>query len=329
MRIAVVYEITDNPLFSTAGQPQDDRLTEFAQPCEVNDLLRLIQDAGYDTEVVDGPAELLRRATEIRRHCGIVFNKSIGFRGLERKIHVPAICQLFDIPFIGSSAYAMTAARHKFHTNCLLRGLGLPVPGTRLYEKHGNVDLESIRPPYIVKPNHESDAIGISTDAVVNSPAAARARARWVVDKFEQPAIIEEFIPGEEWKVAVIGNGTDTTAVGCVGVMRDGVPIVGSLQTRDDVVGNTLSYYQPTRTELVHQAGEYAVKIHTFLGLLDYSRCDFRLSLDETLVCMEVSTHPELRANSSFGAAARLTLGSAREVVRKIIAVACARYQLA
>ena len=328
MRIAVVYEITDNPLFSGTDDPQCDRLTEFAQPGEVNDLLCLIQDAGYDTEVVDGPRDLLRRATDIRSQCSIVFNKSIGFRGLERKIHVPAICQLFDIPFIGSSAYAMTAARHKFHTNCLLRGMGFPVPDAALYDKHGDVGCKSITPPLIVKPNHESDAIGISADAVVNSLEAAQERARWVVNRFKQPAIVEEFISGEEWKVAIIGNGPEASAVGCVGVMRDGVPIVGSLQTRDDVVHNRLTYYHPTRADLVKKASNYAVAIHTFLGLRDYSRCDFRLSRDEDLVCMEVSTHPELGASSSYSTAARLTFGSDCKTLRKIIAAASARYQL-
>ncbi len=327
-KLAVVYEISRNPLFDSTADRAEDRLTEFAQPTEINDLLRVLEQLGHQTIVVDGPIDLLNRADTIRSTCDFVFNKSIGFSGLERKIHVPAICQLFDLNLLGSSAYAMTLARHKYHTNRLLAGFGLPVPKAVLWQVGESVNVAGFRSPLIVKPNHESDAIGISNESIVETIDDALDRAKWVYTKYRQPAVIEEFIPGEEWKIPVIGNGPDAVAVGCVGVMRDGSPIIDSLQTREDLLSSRLNYYEVPGSDTSELAKSMAVLIHRALGLHDYSRCDFRLRRDGSPVCMEVSTHPGIDLASSFVAAALQQIDGHAAVVQAIIAAAERRFAL-
>ena len=328
MSVAIVYEVSGNPLFCDSAESYEDRLTEFASPSEVNQIIELLHSRGIATEVVDGPMGLLERASEIKQRGHRVFNKSIGFKGLERKVHVPAICQLFSIPMIGSSAYAMTLARHKFHTNRILCGLGAPVPEARLWTRSDEPEIDDLHFPVIVKPNQESDAVGIDSGAVLGDKALIVSRARWVVDTFEQPAVIEEYIPGEEWKIAVLGNSGTTRVVGAVGVSRNGIPIENSIQSRTDVIEDRLDYYPAQMSPALTIAKNWAVTIHRMLGLRDYSRIDFRLDEKSNPVCMEVSTHPELMRNSSFTLAALQTFPRPEDVLQAIIDAAEDRFSV-
>jgi len=302
--IGVVYEITGNPLFGAEPDATHGRLAEFANPTEVNLLVRSLKDMGFGIEIIDGPNSLINNVDAVKRTCDLVFNKSIGFYGLERKILVPAICQLYELPFVGTSAYPMTLARHKFHTNRLIHGLSINVPKAALFNKDDSVDL------------------------VCTNARLAKDRAEWVVREFSQAAIIEEFIGGEEWKVPAIGNDKDAQGVGVVGVMRNGRPIVGSLQTRSDVVGDLLDYYTPDDARQKARALELAVRVHNVMGLRDYSRTDFRIGDNDVLYCMEVSTHPEISVDSSFIRAAQQTLADYEAILNAIINAACRRYDI-
>ena len=325
-RIAIVYEISQNPLFESVGESNADRLTEFAQPSEIDSIVSTLKDLGHSIGVIDGPFDLLQRAEDVRAEFDLVFNKSLGFKGIERKIHVPSICLLYGIPMLGSSAYSMTLARHKFHTNRLLAGLGYRVPGAVLMTGQNPPCLESLRLPLIVKPNQESDAVGISTDSVVNGHIEAIARARWIVKTFNQPAIIEEFIGGEEWKIPVLGNLEMAQAMGNVGVMRNGEPILGSLQTRQDLLERRLRHYAVPDNEASAEAKSLAEAVHRDLGLADYSRCDFRLDDEGQVYCLEVSTHPELNRHSSFIAGASIGGQSYSEILESIVRTALLRH---
>ena len=281
--LGIIFEMSDNPLFNDESNKLDDRLSEFANPSEINGLIRSFKEIGSNVKVIDGPQGLLNNIASLKPRCDLFFNKSIGFRGLERKISVPAICQLYNLPLLGTSAYAMTLARHKFHTNRLLNGLSILVPRAAIFDRDRKADLSSLRFPVIVKPNHESDAVGISENSVCKNKKDALERAEWVTEKYAQDAIIEEFISGEEWKVSVIGNNESTYSPGIVGVMREGKAIIGSLQTRNDVISHSLDYYKPKKSQHKQQAINIATYVHKAMGLLDYSRTDFRIGEDGLL----------------------------------------------
>lgn len=326
--LGLVYEITENPLFGSSKESFFDRLTEFSNPSEINRLARSLRELGFSIVVIDGPKGLIADASNIKDQCDLLFNKSIGFRGLERKIAVPAICQLYNLPFIGSSAYAMTLARHKFHSNRLIHGLSVKVPNAVFVSPREVIDLSSLSFPVIVKPNHESDAIGIDQTSICVNSVSATKKIEWIHQQFSQGAVVEEYIRGEEWKIPVIGNSSNAKALGCVGVMRNGEPIIDSLQTREDVLCDTLSYYEPNKTALVDKAKNISVWLHNKFQLSDYSRFDFRLGENESLNCMEVSTHPDISADSSFITAALQSLPNYNTIVQSIVDAAFIRYGL-
>lgn len=325
--VALVYEITNNPHFDPRLRAAGESISTLVRPGEIDRLIGAFKANGHTVTVVDGPAELLSRAPELATSARYIFNKSVGFAGLERKVVVPAVCYVHGLRLVGSGAYAMTLARHKYHTNRLLAGAGYRVPAAALWAADADsVRLRSLSYPAIVKPNQESECLGISADSVVGNEQEAVRQARKIVSAFDQPAIIEEFIPGEELKVPVIGNGVAAKGFGCVGVMKGGQPITGSLQTRDDLLADRISYYDVPVSAFIEKIQVVATAIHGLLGLHDYSRVDFRLDAHGEPVCMEVSTHPDLTEDCSFVRACSRTVGDYDRVVNVILDAADKRF---
>lgn len=328
MKIGIVYEITGNPYFGDVPVEFSEKISEFVYPSEINDICKSLEALDYDYEIIDGPQGLLS-SIEKGNLCDLYFNKSIGFKGLERKIAVPAISLLYNLPIIGSNAYTMTLARHKYHTNKILKGMGFIVPEAWYIFQSEDIP-DNLCFPVILKPNEESDSLGISEKSVYTSTTGMKEHIEYLLDTFNQPVIIEEFIEGEEWKMSVIGNDKDTHTYGGVNSLKKGKLMIGTLQTREDIMENNLSYIDLDHNEKFEEARLIAEAIHNNLGLNDYSRCDFRL-MNDKLYCMEVSTHPFLSNSdkySSFVKAAKQELICYNNIIKTLIQVSCKRNKL-
>jgi D-alanine-D-alanine ligase len=326
--IGIIYEITGNPYFGDPTIEYSEKISEYVYPSEINDICKALASLNYHSEIIDGPKGLLSDIQNGKK-CDLYFNKSIGFKGLERKIGVPAIALLYNLPIIGSNAYTMTLCRHKFHTNRLLSGMGFKVPDAYYVSNLHEIPIIQSY-PVIVKPNEESDSLGISEKSVCFNICDVTNNISNLLNIFRQPIVIEEYISGEEWKVAVIGNNQTTHAYGGVNSLKNGNTMRGTLQTRDDILKNNLSYTDLPRNKYYSEALRIAESIHNLLGLNDYSRCDFRLK-NNKLYCMEISTHPFISNSmtySSFVKAAQQELPSYESVISQIINSACKRYNL-
>ena len=328
--IGLIYEITGNPYFGiNENEDFNNKISEYVYPSEINDICVAIENLGFDYKIIDGPKGLLKDIQNGIK-CDLYFNKSIGFKGLERKIAVPAISQLYKLPIIGSNAYAMTLARHKYHTNRLLNGMGFNVPYSILIKNINSIPEIKLF-PVIVKPNEESDSLGITDKSICFNMNDVRENVILLFNIFKQPIIVEQFISGEEWKIAVIGNNEDTHSFGGVNSLKNGNTMKGTLQTRNDILNNALTYSTINNCKLYTEALAVAEQVHNLLGLNDYSRCDFRIGENNELYCMEVSTHPFLVnsiKDSSFVYAAIQQLHDYNLIIKKIIDVAKIRNNL-
>jgi len=118
------------------------------------------------------------------------------------------LADIFDrrqIPYIGPNALTMRQLINKTWTHRILDKNKIAVP------RHHQVDvgegIPDIKYPAFVKPSCESRSIGISDESVVHTRKALKARVRYIHENFEQPALIEDYLPGEEYTVLMIGNG--------------------------------------------------------------------------------------------------------------------------
>jgi D-alanine-D-alanine ligase len=323
--VALAYERTGNPYF----EEQDAKTSlsksqcELVGPAEVAALDAILLAQGYDTRHVDGAADFLERFREFASGATIVFNRCRGFAGPERKALIPIVCHQASIPIVGSSGYTMTLARNKFHTNRLLGSLGFRVPACELFAPDTDYKTQSSG-KRIVKANYESGAIGIHERSVASSTASIADAVARVHATLRQAAVVEEYIPGAELKVAVIGTGRGARALGCVSALKNNAPMTYTFQTREDLLEGRIRFSPATDAD-ADDAMRSAVAIHRAIGCRDYSRIDFRLDTDHQAVCIEVTTTPDLSPESSFVTAAAQSRGSHEATILSILEAALER----
>ena len=120
-------------------------------------------------------------------------------------VWVADVLDELGIPYIGPSARTMKALIEKFDTHEILASHGVRVPRHLLCPPSDSTEVDFF--PAFVKPNGESRSVGISEKSVAETPAALAAQVEFIRRELGQAALVEEYLPGKEYTVMVIGNG--------------------------------------------------------------------------------------------------------------------------
>jgi D-alanine-D-alanine ligase len=154
----------------------------------------------------------------------------------------------------------------------------------------------------IVKPNDEGSSKGIRDDAVVSDPAEAVTRSRWLRARYGCPVLAEEFLPGAEVTVGIIGNGAGAEVLGIMEIAptSDEPKFVYSLDVKRDW-RRRVHYYVPPRLPATVLAAleRLALMAYRLLGCRDIARMDFRLDAAGDPRFIECNPQPGLDPDNS------------------------------
>jgi len=139
----------------------------------------------------------------------IVFNIAEGLRGPSREAQVPAMLEFLDIPYTGSDPLTLAVCLDKARAKEILSYHSVPTPTFLIIEDPNDIGSLTFSLPAIVKPNHEGSSKGVINASVVRTQEELRAQVRNVLETYNEPALVEQFLPGREFTVAMIGNGDD------------------------------------------------------------------------------------------------------------------------
>jgi D-alanine-D-alanine ligase len=277
-----------------------DRDSEALAGWEEDELVAGLRDAGHHVFRIPGAQALLEGLDRLRSRCEIVFNRSVGFGGLEGKTQAAAILEAAGIPYVGSPTESLLLTRHKFWAKGIVEKHGLPTPPCVLWDGEASSDLRAIPYPAIVKPVAESSSIGIDATSVAGDPEAAEERARRIAARYGQPALIETFVRGLDVEVPVLVDEAPQ-ALGCVALTCESGLVQGDLFLGSDAVYRNGYGFGDLPEGLDRQrVEEAALRAARILGIRDYGRLDFRVTPDGTPWFIEASTHPHLQKHSSF-----------------------------
>jgi len=270
----------------------------------------------------------------------IVFNIAEGFHGVSREAHVPAICEFFGIPYSGSDPFTLTLCLDKARTKETLTFHGIPTPKFAVVEKIE--DLEAFgRPlslPLFVKPLHEGSSKGITDSNLCWDRAHLLRQTEFLLENYDQPVIVEEYLPGKEFTCAVLGNGDAASVLPIVGMNFESLP-KGALPIYGfdakfvwDRPENPLDIFQcPARLTRELQASIERVTLDAFrvLGCRDWARIDVRLDAVGVPNVLEVNPLPGILPdpadNSCLPKAARAAGISYDELIQNCLKYAAAR----
>ena len=200
-----------------------------------------------------------------------------------------------SIPYIGPNAITMKQLIQKNLTHEILRRNDVSVPYNYTVDMGENIPDSPY--PVFVKPNCESRSVGISDDSVANTPDELEKAIHYVHSEFEQPALIEEYLPGEEHTVLMLSNGASQEFLPAIVYLDPSYyhkyPIL-----RSDLRGGLVKMHRPESRQAESVAlAKQAVKA---LNCLDHVRIDMRVGADDQLKIIEVNGIPGLKPQKSW-----------------------------
>ncbi len=210
------------------------------------------------------------------------------------------VADVFDrmgIPYIGSDSQAMKDMIDKYATHTILALAGVAVPAH--HRLRSGDDLSDVAFPAFVKPLCESRSVGINDNSVVRTSAELSRQVRFIEQTFGEPALVEEFLPGDEFTVLVLGNGeTRECLPGFVTVEER---YYGRHKVlRSDLRGVGLTKVHRCEGPRADEARRLASRAADAINCLDHVRIDIKADAEGTLRIIEVNGIPGLKPHKSW-----------------------------
>jgi D-alanine-D-alanine ligase len=269
----------------------------------------------------------------------IVFNMAEGLAGVNREAHVPAICEFFGIPYSGSDPFTLTLCLNKARTKEVLAYHGVPTAPFAVIEKPDAAQrcLDALRYPLFVKPLHEGSSKGITERNLCRTAADLDDQVRFLLDRYAEPVLVEEFLTGDEFTCAVLGND-DAQVLPIIGMNFGALP-AGALPIYGfeakwlwDRPEHPLPIFQcpaPIDEQLREQIERVTLAAYRALGCRDWARVDVRLDAAGVPNVVEVNPLPGILPdpadNSCFPKAARAAGLSYDELIQTCLVLAAQR----
>lgn len=326
-----------NPLATADATDVADTFAEWDDESTIDAIENALATAG---EVVrleanhDFPANL--RAAQ----PDILFNFAEGIGGPSRESHVPAFCEFWGIPYTGSDPLTLGICLDKARTKEALLHHGIPTPEFQVVGDPAKI-RRTIELPVIVKPLHEGSSKGISTRSLCETWEEVENEVARVIHRYSEPVIIERFLGGREFTVAMLGNDGDGRALPIVeldfGVLPRGAPPLYGFEAKWiwDGPHSPLKLYKcpaPCTPALQSRIEEIAMASYEVLRCRDWARIDIRCDESDNPHVLEVNplpgVLPEPDNNSCFPTAARAAGLSFDDVILAVLRAAATRYGL-
>ncbi len=325
MIVGLTYDLRTQYVFKSSDPP--DANAEFDHP----DTIQVIQDAlealGHRVVRIGNAEQLLQVWNALP--VDLVFNIAEGYAGRNREAQVPILLEMRGIPYTGSDGLTQALTLDKRVTKKLLLAEGIPTP--RFFEMaHPSDPLpQDVIYPLIVKPRYEGSSKGLSDQSVVRSMRDLRAQAEWLMGTYHQPALVEEFIRGNEFTVAIVGNEAPEVFP-VVRIQIDGHDELGDLFYTYARIAEGTRYVIPARidAELERRLQELALATYRAVDCVDFGRVDFRVDEEGSPFVLEINPLPSLSTEDVFGILAGhlgLPYGA---MIAKILNAAIRRYGL-
>ena len=325
--IGITYDLKSD--WQRGGDDPVDINAEFDKPETIERVATALERGGHRVARIGNVHSLL--AQEDNLDVDIVFNMCEGISGRNRESQVPVILEMKGIPFVGADALTLGFALDKVMAKKLFMAERIPTP--RFFEINKGDDLEKVNGigfPLMVKTRHEGSSKGISRQSRVEDAGGLKRQAGMINDTYGQPALVEEFIRGEEFTVAVLGN-EDPRAMPVVQVSINGhVELGDEFYTHDRIASESLQYVCPAKIsgELTAALQDLAVRVYKCVGCRDFGRVDFRVDDLGHPYVLEINPLPSLDVKDVFNIFPNVFSSNYDEIVNKVVDFALRRYNI-
>jgi D-alanine-D-alanine ligase len=262
-----------------------DETAEFDKQETVDAIDNSLKQMGHETEPIGNVFQLIE-AIAAGKKWDIVFNIAEGLYGDGRESVVPAILDQYKIPYVFSGPVIMGLSLNKHLAKLVVAAAGVPVSPGCLITESKDLNKCKLKYPLFVKPVSEGTGKGITEKSLVNSSEELAKMVEWILTEFRQPALVEEYLPGREFTVGVVGYKEEAAAIGGMEVMT-----ANNLPYSVEVKENYQNYckYKPLDTDIIDECKSVALSAWKALNAVDAGRVDLKADRNGKICFIEAN----------------------------------------
>lgn len=283
-----------------------------------------LEFCGHKVSAVKATVNLLSDIQALEKP-DVLFNLSSGITNKRTQANVVGMLEMLEIPIVGSGLSTHVLGLHKEVTKVLLREAGIRTAGSQLFKTGDEAVRPDLRFPVLVKPEHEGSSVGVDTSSFVEHPEDLPGVIRAKMEVFNQVVIAEEYMPGREFTVGVLGNRDPEVLPFKEYLFQDNheVHFLTTQAKADDVVTSVCP--ADVGEALADEIRTMAIAAFKTLRCRDFARIDFRLDAQGKPNVLELNTLPGLQKGySDFPEVAEAAGYTYEALLDRLVQLACA-----
>lgn len=325
IRVGLIFNIKRiKPSYGGAN----DEEAEFDSPATIEALANAIRSYGHEVVLLEATPALA--AAMQPGTVDVVFNVAEGIRGRSREAQVPALLELCDIPYTGSDPTTMLLALDKGLAKQIVRQAGIPTPNWFVMRTSRDEIPSNLRYPVVVKPIAEGSSKGVLAKSVAENEHDLREATSAIVARYPDGVIVEEFLPGREFTVGLLGEDPVRILPPMEIVFR--ADLRNPIYTFDYKLNfnDEVRYDAPAHVDaaLLEQIEKVAKGAFHALGCRDVARIDLRMDAEGIVNFIECNPLPGLTPEWSDLCQIALSVGmDFQALIGEILAPALGRFR--
>lgn len=321
LRVGLVYD-----RFGDAPPPPDappDWDAEYEPEETIAVLEAAVRALGHEPVRVGSAQALLAWIGEGPLGIDAAINIAESYGSRNREAHAPVLLELAGVPCLGSDALTLSLSLDKAWTKDLARAARVATPEWRVFTSAEEVDETDLPPfPLFVKPRYEGTAKGIAPSSRAETPDGVRREVERQVRLYGQDVIVERFVAGSEFTVAVVGNDP-----------AEALPVLQRATERNSGIGlHALERHEAPDAPFAYDLSgdldavlearlrDLALRIYDKLECRDFARVDFRVDAHGEPWFLEVNPLPTFAPDDTFAIIAELMNRSYEDLLADVLA---------
>ncbi len=286
-KLAIIYSYVEREFFPT----EEQYITEKDAERDANIIADEIRKLGVETILIPGNDKLTE---ELLTHKPeMVLNLVDSIKGKEYlAATIPGILDMLNITFTGAGLLGLALTYNKFLTSQLLQSARIPVPNFQIFYTPGDILEPYLRFPLISKLNEIHGAVEINETAIAENEKQLRERLAFLINTYDQPIIVEEYISGREITAFVLqGNVTKIYLAEKIFNKPDQKYIFSTFQDQwgEEKPGEEPFHYEKYEDTLLK---EYVKKAFDTTDMEDYAKFDIRLDSSGRYFFIDSNANP-------------------------------------
>jgi D-alanine-D-alanine ligase len=323
MKVAIIHNKDLSGVINRFGMQNKEQYN----PKTVKRVANALEAGGHNVAVIDGNMNVIQVLQEFMprvvqgERMGMVFNMAYGIQGESRYTHIPSMLEMLGIPYVGSSPAGHTLALDKVTTKIIIQKHELPTPDFWVFSSPDD-DMNNVEFPAIVKPKMEAVSFGLK---IVHNIEKLREAVKFIIDEFQQQALVEKFIRGREFAVGLLGNDPPE-AFPVLEIDLENDP--DAIQTVEDKQTTPRRKLCPAEIpeELADKMIRVSIAAFKALQLRDFARVDLRMDEEQNIYILEINSMASLGPSGSYVYAAEKAGYEFKMLVNKMLDVGVVRY---